>query len=120
MQNNFQVKYSGRSQLEGEPRSVSALSQRSTLSPNIFNSGFNNFTGAFPQPKRTSKERIGKFVYPARKSLQQPDEVDPNETATVSNNGESESEERRPFPAFKGNSVPKWSKLHTAYSKKKS
>ena len=98
--NNFRVKYSGRSQLEGEPRSVSVLSQRSVPSPNIFSTGQNSFTGTLPQPTRAPKQRIGNFVYPTRKVMQQPDEVDPNSIDIVSNNDENGAEQTRQVSAF--------------------
>ena len=114
---NFQVKYSGRSQLEGEPRSVSTSSYRSIRCSNISNTGQNNFTCAFPQPTTTPKQRIGNFKYPTKKVLQQSDEVDPSSNAIVSNNDEGGDGKRRSISALSGNPVPKWNRLHTAYSK---
>ena len=120
--NHLQVKYSGRSQLEGvEPRSVSALSQRSVLSPNTFNAGLNVTTGGFPQPKRAPMQRIGNFAYPTRKVSEQPAELDPRGVEMTSNSGGANgSVERRPFSALSGRSLPKWSRLHNAYSKQSS
>jgi len=107
--NHLQVKYSGRSQLEGEPQLVSAKSQRSVLSPNARL----NVTGEFPQPNRASKQRIGNFAYP---TLKQP--VDPRGVAiTSSNGGANGSEQRRPFSALSGGGLPKWNRLHDAYNK---
>jgi len=119
---NFQVKYSGRSQLEGDPRSVSALSYRSIRCSNISSTGQNNFTSAFPQPITTPKQRIGNFKYPTKKVLQQPDGVDPSSDAILSNNDDDKGGDgkRRSISALSGNPVPKWNRLHTAYSKNNS
>lgn len=106
--NNMQEKYSGRSQLEGDPRSPSSLSQRSFW----HNARPHAFTGAFPQPKRYPKQRIGNFAYPTRKVSDQPDEADPHFNPSTSG-----SNQKRPTTAFVGNSVPKWDRLHDAYSK---
>ena len=110
MQKYFQVKCSDHSNLKGDPRS---LSQWSVLSPNVFNAGWNSFTGAFPQPTRAPNQRVGNFVYPTRKILQQNNEVDPSSTAIVSNN-----RQRRPVSAFSGKPVPQWSRLYHAYRRK--
>ena len=113
--NHLQVKYSGRSQLEGEPRLVSAKSQRSLLSPNTFNTGL-NVTSGFPQPNRAPKQRIGNFAYP---SLKQP--VDPHGVAMASNGGGARgSKQQRPFSALSGGGLPKWNRLHNAYNKQSS
>jgi len=123
--NHLKVKYSGRSQLEGEPRSASALSQRSILSPTggfpqrsvlyhiAYNAGV-NVAGRFPQPNRAPKQRIGNFAYPIRK--QPANEVEPRGVA----NDDRASEQRRPLSALTGGSLPKWSRLHNAYNKQSS